>query len=106
MFATRVETLASSTGGDTNTPTLAYEASGGVDGQWVSGTFNADSSGMETLLLAASNTDPTTGDGGSAQLNLLQVRDVSSVPEPASLCVMGLGTLVLFARRSRLRASS
>ena len=98
-FVTRVETLASSTGGDTNAPTLAYEAPGGVDGQWVIGTFVAGSSGTESLILTASNTNPSNGDAGSAQVNLLQLRDITNVPEPVSLGVAGLVGLVFLARR-------
>jgi len=101
MFVTRVETLASSTGGDTNMPTLAYEAPGSVDGQWVTGTFVADTTGTETLDLAASNTNVATGDSGSAQVNLLQLRDITAVPEPASLGLAGLGALAVLARRRR-----
>ena len=100
-LATRVETLASSTGGDTNIPTLAFEAPGSIDGQWVTGTFIADVSGSETLNLTASNTNPSTGDGGSAQVNLLQLRDITSIPEPASLGLMTLGALSLLTRRRR-----
>jgi hypothetical protein len=98
---TRVETLTSSTGGDTNIPTLAYEAPGSIDGQWVTGTFTADSTGTQTLVLAASNTNPSTGDGGSAQVNLLQLRDITGVPEPTSLGLAACAALGLLARRRR-----
>ena len=96
---TRVETLSSSTGGDTNVPTLDYEAPGSTDGQWVTGTFVADSSLTETLDLAASNSNPSSGDSGSPQVNLIQLRDITSVPEPASLALVGLGVMALCARR-------
>jgi hypothetical protein len=99
ILATRIETLTSSTGGDSNVPTLAYEGPGSIDGQWVIGTFVADASGTESLLLAASNTN--SGDGGSAQVNLLQLRDITSVPEPASIGLTGLGVLGLLVRRRR-----
>ena len=98
---TRVESLSSSTGGDINAPILAYEAPGGVDGQWVIGTFIADTSLSETLNLAASNTNPSLGDGGSAQVNLLQLRDITNTPEPTSLSAIGLGALALLGRRRR-----
>ena len=103
VLATRAETLASSTGGDSNAPTLAYEGPGSIDGQWVIGTFVADSSATETLMLAAGNTNPSAGDGGSAQVNLLQLRDITnvSIPEPASLGLTGLGACGLLARRRR-----
>jgi hypothetical protein len=101
VLPTRVETLTSSTGGDTNIPTLRYEGPGSVDGQWVTGTFTADSTGAETLVLAASNTNPSAGDGGSAQVNLLQLRDITGVPEPVSLGMTALSALCLLARRRR-----
>jgi autotransporter-associated beta strand protein len=77
VVQTRVETLTSSTGGDTNAPTLAYQGPGSIDGQWVTGTFVANSSLAETLNLVASNTNSSTGDSGSPQINLLQLRDIS-----------------------------
>jgi len=101
VLSTRVETLASSTGGDINTPTLAYEGPGSIDGQWVSGTFVADASGIETLLLTGSNSSPSSGDVGSAQVNLLQLRDITGVPEPVSLGLAGFAALGLLARRRR-----
>ena len=101
-LATRVETITSSTGGDSNFPTLAYEGPGSIDGQYVIGTFTADATGNETLNLTASNTNPSFGDGGSAQVNLLQVRDITSTPEPASLGLMAIGFVPLLARRRSL----
>jgi hypothetical protein len=101
VLPTRVEKLASATGGDTNSPVLAYQGPGSVDGQWVTGTFVADASGTETLMLTASNTNAFAGDGGSAQVNLLQLRDITNTPEPASLSLAGLGALGLLARRRR-----
>jgi hypothetical protein len=79
---TRVESLASSSGGDTNAPTLDYEAPGSTDGQWVTGTFVADSSETEQLDLSASNSNPSTGDAGSPQVNLFQLRDITNVLPP------------------------
>jgi hypothetical protein len=101
VVQTRVETLTSSTGGDTNAPTLAYQGPGSIDGQWVTGTFVANSSLAETLNLVASNTNSSTGDSGSPQVNLLQLRDITTVPEPASLTLIVLGALGLLARRRR-----
>jgi hypothetical protein len=99
VLGNRRETLASSTGGDTRPPTILYEAPGSVDGQWVTGSFMADASGAETLVLTGSNTDPTSADVGSAQVNLLQLRDITNTPEPASLGLTGLSALALVARR-------
>ena len=79
---TRIETLSSSTGGDANVPTLDYEAPGSTDGQWVTGTFVADSSLTETLDLAASNSNSSSGDSGSPQVNLFQLRDITNVVPP------------------------
>jgi hypothetical protein len=97
---TRIETLSSSTGGDTNVPTLDYEAPGSTDGQWVTGTFVADASMTETLLLSAGNSNSSFGDSGSPQVNLFQLRDIT-VPEPASFALLGSGALALLARRRR-----
>jgi hypothetical protein len=96
---TRVESLTSSTGGDTNAPTLDYEAPNSTDGQWVTGTFVADSTTTETLDLSASNSNPSSGDSGSPQVNLFQLRDITSVPEPASFALIGLGAMALCTRR-------
>src|SRR5579859_2624090 len=101
-LATRVETVSSSTGGDTNVPTLAYEGPGSIEGQWVTGTFIANLSGIQILDLTASNTNLSSGDSGSAQLNLLQVRDITGVvPEPTFFSLASFAALSLLARRTR-----
>ena len=79
VTAARVETLTSSTGGDTNVPTLEYQGPGGTDGQWVTGTFVADATMTETLDLSASNSNASFGDSGSPQVNLLQLRDITTI---------------------------
>jgi PEP-CTERM motif len=102
VTVTRVETVSSSTGGDTGVPTLEYEGNG-TDGQWVTGTFVADGTASETFDLAASNSNGSTGDSGSPQINLFQLRDLTpSVPEPASFALLGSGALALLARRRRV----
>jgi hypothetical protein len=101
VLETRVETLSSSTGGDINPPTLAYQGPGSIDGQWVIGTFVANSSLALTLNLVSSNTNPGAGDSGSPQVNLLQLRDITPVPEPGSLTLISLGAFGLLARRRR-----
>src|SRR2546421_8030415 len=101
VTVTRQETVSSSTGGDTNVPTLQYEGNG-TDGQWVTGTFVADGTATETLNLAASNSNGSSGGSGSPQVNLGQLRDLTAaVPEPASFTLLGSGALALFARRRR-----
>jgi hypothetical protein len=101
VVATRFETISSDAGGDNNTPTLLYQGPGSIDGQWVTGTFVAGASLTEQIDLTAGNSNPFAGDSGSPQINLLQLRDLTAVPEPASLTLTALGALGLLARRRR-----
>jgi hypothetical protein len=68
-----------------------YGATGA--GQYIIGTFVAGSA-SETLTV---NADV------SAQFNLIQVRDVTAVPEPSTmaLCAAGLGMLLVVTRKKR-----
>jgi hypothetical protein len=93
----RTETLTGSAA-DVNAPTLAYAGPGSVDGQWVIGTFTADAT-SQSLSLTGGNSNATSGDPGSAQVNLLQLRDVTSAPEPALLGSLTLLSYPLLARR-------
>jgi hypothetical protein len=86
---------------DINPPTLDYQGPGSIDGQWVTGTFVAGPSLSETLNLVAGNSNVFSGDSGSPQVNLLQLRDLTPVPEPTSLALVGLGAFGLLARRRR-----
>jgi hypothetical protein len=90
----RQETVSSSTGGDTNIPTLEYEGNG-TDGQWVTGTFTADASMAETFDLSASNSNESgNGDSGSPQVNLFQLRQLTGVslpPPPPQWALTGAG---------------
>jgi hypothetical protein len=60
-------------------------------GQWIKGTFTADSTSQSLQLSGAlSATD------GYPQINALQLR---TIPEPSSALLGGLGLLALFRRR-------
>ena len=93
----RSETL---TGGTNTSAALAYGTgpNGTGPGQFIIGTFVADSTGQETLTL-----NPSGGAdiGASAQINLLQLRDIISVPEPSTIAffVAGIGMLLCGLRR-------
>ena len=67
-------------------------------GQFILGTFVADGTGSETLTLNALGGADI---GPSAQINLLQLRDVTPVPEPRSLALLAGGavTMVFGLRR-------
>lgn len=78
---------------------LTYPADGSGPGHYILGTFVAGASGSQTIIIDPSqNGDPN---GGSAQLNLFQVRDLGVVPEPASLGLAAVGALGLLTRRRR-----
>jgi hypothetical protein len=82
------------TGGANTSLSLAYGSGSSGPGQYVIGTFVANSS-SETLTLTPGPAIP------SAQFDLLQVRDVTPVPEPstAALCLTGLGLLLAMSRK-------
>ena len=64
--------------------------SGGTSpGYDITGTFVADGSGSEEILLTPFGGSPDT------QVNLFQVRDITPVPEPSSLVLMGGSGLML-----------
>jgi PEP-CTERM motif len=91
----RTETV---TGGDSTSGALAYGSDDTGAGQFIIGTFLADSSGSETLTLTPGSAFP------SAQINLFQVRDISVVPEPSTLGLLasGAGAMIWgFRRKSR-----
>jgi hypothetical protein len=99
----RTETI---TGGANTSASLAYGSGNGpagsppgLPGQYVIGTFVAGTTG-ETVSLNAGPAIP------SAQLNLLQVRDITSVPEPSTLAfvAMGIGAMLLVFRRKNQAA--
>ena len=85
--------------GDTS-PSLSYPSDGTGKGQYIIGTFVAGADGTQTITIDPSqNGDPSAG---SAQINLLLVRDLGVVPEPASASLLGVGLIGLLARRRRI----
>ena len=88
----RSETL---TGGANTSAALSYS------GNYILGTFVADSTGQETITL-----NPSGGAdiGASAQINLLELNDITPVPEPSTLAVLAMGTgamLLGYRRKNR-----
>jgi hypothetical protein len=86
------------TGGANTSATLSISPNG--PGQYIIGTFVADSSGSENIALAA-------GAGGyGPMLNLVQIRDLTPVPEPSTLALLsaGAGTM-LFGWRRKFRTN-
>jgi PEP-CTERM motif-containing protein len=95
--AERSETL---TGGANTSAALAYGFGNSGPGQYIIGTFVADGTAAETLTL---NAFGGADIGPSAQVNLLQLRDITPVPEPASLGILAIGATSLlcsFRRKS------
>lgn len=92
VTAERTETL---TGGSNTSAPLAFGTgpNGTSPGQYIIGTFVADSSGAETLTI-----NPFGGAdiGASAQINLLQLRDITGVPEPATVAILVTGVGAMF----------
>jgi hypothetical protein len=98
VTAERSETL---TGGANTSAALAYGSGANGPGQYILGTFVADGTGTETLTL---NAFGGADIGASAQINLLQLRDITPVPEPSTLAFLAMGTgalLLAFRRKNR-----
>ncbi|HTL72553.1 MAG TPA: PEP-CTERM sorting domain-containing protein [bacterium] len=97
VTAERSETL---TGGANTSAALLYGTgvNGTSPGQFITGTFVADITGTQTLTL---NAFGGADIGPSAQINLLQLRDISPVPEPSTLAFVaaGFGVMILGMRR-------
>ncbi len=72
----RSETI---TGGNNTSDALSFGSDGSGPGQFIIGTFIADDSGSETLTL----TPYSTGSNPDIQVNLLQVRDVTTNYSPS-----------------------
>jgi hypothetical protein len=87
----RTETV---TGGANTSAALAYGSGSSGPGQYIIGTFVAGSA-SETLTLTPGAAFP------SAQFNLLQVRDLTPVPEPSAVALglAGFGMLLVAVRK-------
>lgn len=88
------------TGGANTSASLAISPTPSGPGQYIIGTFVADISGSENISLAA-------GSGGyGPMLNLVQIRDLTPVPEPSTLALLsaGAGTMI-FSLRRKYRAN-
>lgn len=99
VTAERSETL---TGGANISAPLAYGFGSGGLGQYILGTFVADGSGQQTISMSAFGGPDI---GPSAQITLLQLRDITPIPEPSTLAFLGagFGILVLgFRRKNRV----
>ena len=71
------------TGGTNTSAALSFGSDGTGPGQYIIGTFIADSSGAQTLTLTPSS----TGSNPNAQINLFQVRDIT--PRITGIVVAG-----------------
>ncbi len=78
--------------GDGNT--LQKTSSGTIEnGAWIIGTFTADATTQNFHSGIGTSTEPW--------FSGYQLRDISSVPEPSSAVLIGLGGLALILRRSK-----
>jgi hypothetical protein len=89
----RTETV---TGGLNTSLSLAYGSGSSGPGQYVIGTFVATDA-SEILTLTPGPAIP------SAQFDLLQVRDISPIPEPSvmALCLTGMGLVFAASRKKK-----
>ncbi|MEI9864491.1 MAG: PEP-CTERM sorting domain-containing protein [Limisphaerales bacterium] len=65
----------------------------GAPGQYITGTFVADGTGSQNITIAP-----------GIMINLLQVRDITPVPEPATMALVGMGACAMaygFRRKNR-----
>lgn len=102
VTAERSETL---TGGANTSAALTFGTgpNGTGPGQFIIGTFVADNTGTQTLTVT-----PFGGAdiSASAQVNLMQLRDLTAVPEPATAAILAAGVgAVLFGLRRRNAAA-
>jgi hypothetical protein len=83
-------------GGDTSAAVL-YPGDGSGPGQYIIGTFTADSTVEVVGITPVASTD---GDAGG-EINMLEIRDITAVPEPTTLALAGLGGAALLFRKRR-----
>jgi hypothetical protein len=95
---TRWETF---TAGVNTSANVYYGSDGSGLGQYLIGTFAADSSGTQTITMT-----PYAVGGSSVQLNAFQLRDITLVPEPSSLALLAAGAgAMLCGLRRKCRAA-
>src|SRR5215469_9624976 len=75
----------------------------GAPGFYITGTFVADSSASEEILVTGWDVN---GNNQSAQLNLMQVRDITPVPEPSAFALLVGGGLAAVLGLSGLHRTS
>jgi hypothetical protein len=93
----RSETL---TGGANTSAQLSFGSDGSGPGQYIIGELVADATGLETITLNAYS----SGANPDPQINLFQVREIATVPEPSTLALFtgGAGAMLPgFRRKSR-----
>ena len=84
-----------------------FTAASELSGDYLIGTFTADAASQTFRMggtRAGNYVDGQAYDnpnGGQAQINALQVRDLGVVPEPSSTALLGLGGLALILRRKK-----
>jgi len=88
--AERSETL---TGGANTSGALAYGSGSTGPGDYIIGTFVSDGTGTETLTVTPSGGPDI---GPSAQVSLMELRDITSVPEPSTLAFLATGAGAMF----------
>jgi hypothetical protein len=95
--AERSETL---TGGANTSGALAFGSGSTGPGDFIIGTFVSDGTGTETLTVTPSGGPDI---GPSAQVSLMQLRDITEVPEPSTLALLvsGAGAMSYGFRRKR-----
>jgi hypothetical protein len=97
----RSETI---TGGGNTSAALSFGSDGSGPGQYIIGTFVADNSGGQTLIM----TPYSTGSHPDPQINLFQVRDITSTlgsaPTITGIAVNGT-TLVMMATNGPANAA-